>query len=160
MSARSFGEIVANIQPKKAFRSGQPVWRNSYTQGQIESRIWRPIADGTKRGARRRIGAILKCARELERKTRRERQRTHPGCRNGVLGQIGLDVLEALYLRFVDFKEGTLEPAIATIADAVGHSAWHRAMISPPPVRCRSALMPRCRIRPPSMSMTTAWIAP
>lgn len=130
MSARSIGEIVANVKPQKAFRSGQPVWRNSYTEGQIEKRLWRPIADGTKRGAHRRIGAILKSARELERKTRRERQRTHPGCRNGVLGQIGLDVLEVLYLKFVDFKKGTLEPAISTIADTVGHSyaAVHAAL--------------------------------
>lgn len=130
MSARSFGEIVANAKPQKAFRSNQPVWRNSYTEGQIEKRLWRPIADGTKRGARRRIGAILKSARELERRTRRERQRTQPGTRNGVLGQVGLDVLEVLYIRFVDFKTGTLEPAIATIADAVGHSygAVHNAL--------------------------------
>lgn len=130
MSARSIGEIVAGHKPHKAFRSGAPVWRNSYTEGQIESRIWRPIADGTKRGARRRIGAILKSARELERRTRRERQRAHPGCRNGVLGQIGLDVLEALYTRFVDFRTGQLDPAIATIAETIGHSyaAVHAAL--------------------------------
>lgn len=130
MSARSIGEIVANVKPQKAFRSGQPVWRNSYTEGQIEKRLWRPIADGSRRGARRRIGAILKSARELERRTRRERQRTHPGTRNGVLGQVGLDVLEVLYTRFVDFKTGALEPAISTIADAVGHSygAVHNAL--------------------------------
>lgn len=130
MSARSFGEIVANAKPEKVFRSRQPVWRNSYYEGQIEQRIWRPIADGTKRGAMRRIGAVLKSARELERKTKRQRQQTHPGCRNGVLGQIGLDVLEVLYTKFVDFKKGTLEPAIATIADAVGHSysAVHSAL--------------------------------
>lgn len=129
MNARSIGEIVANARPAKAFRSGQPVWRNSYTEGQIESRLWRPIADGTKRGAKRQIGAVLKAARELERRTRRERQRQHPGCRNGVLGQIGLDVLEALY-GFVDFATGTLEPAVATIAETVGHSyaAVHAAL--------------------------------
>ncbi len=55
MSARSFGEIAANVKPEKVFRSHQPVWRNSYYEGQIEKRLWRPIADGTKRGARRRI---------------------------------------------------------------------------------------------------------
>lgn len=27
-------------------RSGEPVWRNSYTIGQIEDRVWRPIRDG------------------------------------------------------------------------------------------------------------------
>lgn len=130
MNARSFGEIVANAKPEKAFRSGQPVWRKSYYKGTIEHRIWRPIANGTKRGAKRQIGAILKTAKALERRTRRERQLVHPGCRNGVLGQIGLDVLDVLYNRFVDFKTGTLEPAIATIAEAVGHSyaAVHAAL--------------------------------
>ncbi len=130
MNARSFGEIVAYAKPEKAFRSGQPVWRNSYTKGTIEKRIWRPIANGTKRGAKRQIGAILKTAQALERRTRRERQLVHPGCRNGVLGQIGLDVLDVLYNRFVNFKDGTLEPAIATIAEAVGHSyaATHAAL--------------------------------
>lgn len=130
MNARSFGEIVAAAKPEKVFRSGQPVWRNSYYEGTIESRIWRPIANGTKRGAKRQIGAILKTAQALERRTRRERQLIHPGVRNGVLGQIGLDVLDVLYNRFVDFKTGTLEPAVATIADAVGHSyaAVHAAL--------------------------------
>lgn len=130
MSARSFGEIVAAAKPEKEFRSGQPVWRNSYYKGTIESRIWRPIANGKKHGAKRQIGAVLKTAQALERRTRRERQKIHPGCRNGVLGQIGLDVLEVLYNKFVDFKTGELDPAISTIADAVGHSyaAVHAAL--------------------------------
>ncbi len=130
MIARSFGEIVANAKPEKVFRSGQPVWRNSYYEGTIEKRIWRPIGNGTKRGAKRQIGAVLKTAQALERRTRRERQLVNPGSRNGVLGQIGLDVLDVLYNRFVDFKTGTLEPAVATIAEAVGHSyaAVHAAL--------------------------------
>jgi len=129
MSARSFGEIVAKANPEKEYRSGQPVWRNSYYEGQIEHRIWRPIGDGTRRGAKRRIGAILKSARELERRTRRERQKVHVGSRNGVLGQIGLDVLEELYA-IVDFAKGTLEPSVAYLADKVGHSyaAVHAAL--------------------------------
>ena len=130
MTARSFGELVAGIKPPKQMRSGQPVWRNSYYEGQIEDRLWRPFAGGNMRGAKRRIGAILKSAREMERRTRRERQKAQPGTRNGMIGQIGLDVLEALYTRFLDFKTGRLEPAIATIADAVGHSyaAVHAAL--------------------------------
>ncbi|OJW72773.1 MAG: hypothetical protein BGO57_16135 [Sphingomonadales bacterium 63-6] len=72
----------------------------------------------------------MKCARELERKTRRERQQTTPGAKNGILGQVALDVLDALYNRFLDYKTGALEPAIMTIAEAVGHSysAVHRAL--------------------------------
>lgn len=129
MSARSFGEIVANAKAEKAFRSNAPVWRNSYYEGQIEHQIWRPIADGKKRGAKRHIGAVMKSARALERRTRRERQKVHPGTRNGVLGQIGLDVLEALY-ELVEFATGRLDPAVATISDIVGHSyaAVHAAL--------------------------------
>ena len=130
MTARGFGEIVAGIQPPKHRRTGQPVWRNSYYEGQVEDRLWRPFAGGNRRGARRRIGAILKSARAMERRTRRERQQAHPGTRNGLLGQIGLDVLEVLYTQFLDFRTGRLEPAVATIAAAVGHSyaATHAAL--------------------------------
>jgi hypothetical protein len=130
MTALPIGSLVANLKPEKFRRSGQPVWRNSYYEGQIEDRLWRPFEGGNRRGAKRRIGAILKSARELERRTRRERQKVHPGTRNGILGQIGLDVLEVLYNRFLDYRTGRLEPAIATIADAVGHSyaAVHTAL--------------------------------
>src|SRR3546814_3091837 len=95
MMAIPIGSLVANLKPEKFRRSGQPVWRNSYYEGQIEDRLWRPFAGGNRRGAKRRIGAILKSARELERRTRRERQKVQPGTRNGILGQIGLDDLEA-----------------------------------------------------------------
>lgn len=126
---RSFGELVAGVKPPKQIRSGQPVWRNSYYEGQVEDRLWRPIANGTKRGARRRIGAIVKAARTMERRTRRERQVVHPGTRNGLLGEIGLAVLEVLY-EIVDYSTGRLEPAIATVAERVGHSyaAVHAAL--------------------------------
>lgn len=109
----------------------QPVWRNSYYEGSFEHRVWRPFADGKLRGAKRRIGAILKSAREIERRTRRERQSQRPGVRNGLLGQIGLDVLEVLYNRFLDYRTGRMDPAIGTIAEAVGHSyaAVHAALI-------------------------------
>lgn len=129
MSARSIGELVTRIKPTKERRSGQPVRRNSYYEGTVEERLWRPIAGGKKRAARRLLGALMKSARELERKTRRARQAEHPGCRNGVLGQVGLDVLEALY-DFVDFATGRLEPAVETIAAKVGHSysAVHAAL--------------------------------
>lgn len=128
--ARSFGEIVAGMPAPRSRRTGQPVWRNSYYKGTIEDRIWRPFAGGSVRGAKRRIGALLKSAREVERQTRRARQAQQPGVRNGVLGHIGLDVLEVLYTRFLDFRTGRLDPAIDTIAAAVGHSyaAVHAAL--------------------------------
>lgn len=127
---RSLGEILGNLPAAKTRRTGQPVWRNSYYKGQIEGRIWRPFMGGNVRGAKRRIGAILKSARELEKRTRRERQQTTPGVRNGVIGEIGLAVLEVMYTRYLDFKTGQLDPAITTIAEAVGHSyaAVHAAL--------------------------------
>lgn len=112
-------------------RTGQRVWRNSYYRGQVEDRLWRPFMDrGGMRGAKRRIGVILKSARHLELRTRKERQKKHPGTRNGILGQVGLDVLEALYNQFLEYRSGKLDPAIETIAHAVGHSyaAVHRAL--------------------------------
>lgn len=130
MSVFQIGQLVASLKAPKVRRSGEPVWRNSYYEGQIEGRIWRPFAGGKVRGAKRRIGAILKSARELERRSRKERQTTHPGARNGVLGQIALDVLEVLYNRFLDYRTGRLDPSIMTIAETVGHSydAVHRAL--------------------------------
>jgi hypothetical protein len=127
---RSLGQILGNLPAAKSRRSGQPVWRNSYYKGQIEDRIWRPFMGGNTRGAKRRIGAILKSAHELERRTRRQRQRENAGVRNGVLGHIGLAVLEVLYQRYLDYKTGRLDPAIATIAEAIGHSyaAVHAAL--------------------------------
>ncbi|HMO74594.1 MAG TPA: replication protein A [Sphingopyxis sp.] len=127
--ARSIGEVLGD-RAARSPRTGQPVWRNSYYKGQIEDRIWRPFMGGNVRGAKRRIGAILKSARELERRTRRERQRETPGVRNGLVGQIGLAVLEVLYNRYLDYRTGRLDPAITTIAEAVGHSyaAVHAAL--------------------------------
>ena len=58
-SATAFGILAASITGTKLSRrtrvtlergnnphSGQPVWRNSYTEGTIESKVWRPINDG------------------------------------------------------------------------------------------------------------------
>jgi antitoxin component of MazEF toxin-antitoxin module len=114
-------------------RSGEKVWRNSYTEGQLEDRLWRPVGigkdRGKKRGARRLMGAILQAAEKLELRTLRERQAKKPGVRNGVLGDIGLRVLKALY-EIVDFKTGRLEPSIHFIAERIGKSyaAVHNAL--------------------------------
>lgn len=110
-------------------RSGQPVWRNSYYVGQIEDRIWKPINGGSRRGGKRWTAAILKAAKKLELRTRAERQEIEPGARNGDLGAIGIIVLEYLY-ETVDYATGRLEPAIRTIASAIGHSynAVHKAL--------------------------------
>lgn len=110
-------------------RSGERVWRNSYTEGTIERDVWRPISDGTPRGGKRWTGALLKAARELEYRTRLKRREKEPGARNGVLGEVALEVLAWLY-DTVNFASGRLEPAIATIAENVGrsYSAVHEAL--------------------------------
>lgn len=111
-------------------RSGEPVWRNSYTVGQIEDRVWKPINGGDVRAGRRWAGAMLKAARGLELRTRAERREVEPGARNGVLGDVAIAVLEYLY-EVVDYRTGRLEPAIRTIADAIGraYSAVHQALV-------------------------------
>lgn len=131
-AALSIGQILAGIQsPEKQRRTGQPVWRNSYYEGAIEDRVYRPLMGGNKRNAKRLIAAVLRAARELEKKTRRERQEATPGARNGILGQVGLDVLDAMYNRFLDYKSGRLEPSIEAIASVTGYaySAVHSALV-------------------------------
>lgn len=131
MSARAIGDVLSGKEFTKSRISGQPVWRNSYYKGQFEERLWqRPIADGSIKGAKRRIGVILRTAKEMERRSLRDRRKLHPGCRNGKLGHVGLEVLEILYQKFVDYRTGRLDPAIATIADHIGRSyaAVHAAL--------------------------------
>mgnify|MGYP001794083283 CR=1 FL=1 len=78
-------------------RSGQPVWRNSYTEGQCEDRIWRRYGDGTARTGKRMHALILKSARRLERESRRKRQGQDAGARRGLLGDVGVEVLDYLW---------------------------------------------------------------
>ncbi|HWU01813.1 MAG TPA: hypothetical protein VN222_03655 [Novosphingobium sp.] len=96
MTAQAIGNLAASITagllsstaPKAVGRhTGQPVWRNSYTEGQLEGRLWRPIgfgkARGTLRGAKRLAGMMLKAAKALETRTRKARKVKHPGERSG-----------------------------------------------------------------------------
>ncbi|MFC0687612.1 LexA family transcriptional regulator [Novosphingobium clariflavum] len=110
-------------------RSGERVWRNSYTEGTIEDRVWKPIHDGSKRGGKRWTKALLKAAKDFENRTRRERREKEPGVRNGALGEVGIAVLEYLY-ELVDYATGRLEPSIQRIADDIGrsYSAVHKGL--------------------------------
>lgn len=110
-------------------RSGQPVWRNSYYEGQCEKRIWRRYGDGSVRTGKRLHAIILKAARRFERETRRKRQAERERRRRGLLGDVAVEVLDYLW-SLVDFATGRLEPAIAAIADELGrsYSAVHRAL--------------------------------
>ena len=144
--ATPFGLIAANVVGNKldrktrallgrgdSHRTGERVWRNSYTEGQIEQRIWRPLGigkqRGTKRGGKRWAAAALRMAKRFEVRTRAERQAQEPGARNGALGSVAIAVLEYLY-EIVEFATGRLEPAIATISEEIGHSysAVHEAL--------------------------------
>jgi|EndMetStandDraft_2_1072991.scaffolds.fasta_scaffold57459_2 hypothetical protein len=129
MTAQSFGELVAGLKPEKYRRTGEKVWRNSYNEGQVEDRVFRPIAGGNKRNARRLLGAIKKSAKALELQTRRLRQVEMPGCRNGVLGDTGIAVLGVL-CDLVNFATGVLEPSIGKLAELTGYSysAVHDAL--------------------------------
>lgn len=142
-AAKALGKVLdgiglANLSRKRraeynrgdAARTGEPVWRNSYYVGTFErGRVWKPINCGTVRGGKRWTGALLKAAKRLELRTREKRRENEPGARNGVLGEVGIAVLEYLY-DIVDYADGTLEPAIRTIAAAIGraYSAVHEAL--------------------------------
>ncbi|MFZ3485184.1 hypothetical protein [Sphingomonas sp. 3-13AW] len=135
----AFAFAAAGITPDRASRarfnrgdsprSGQPVWRNSYTVGQVEDRVWKPIGGGTARGGKRWTAALLKAAKQYEIRTRAKRREVEPGTRNGDLGEVGIEVLEFLYSS-VDYATGRLDPAIRTIAAAIGraYSAVHEAL--------------------------------
>ncbi|HWK67541.1 MAG TPA: hypothetical protein VNS34_21645 [Rhizobiaceae bacterium] len=130
-------------------RSGQPVWRNSYYEGQIEKRIWRPLGDGTKRTGSRLRSIVLDYARRFETKTRCERRiraENRRNLRRGLLGEVGVEVLGFMW-GLVDFMTGRLEPAIQTIADELGrsYSAVHQALVD---LRRRGFLQWERRARP------------
>lgn len=98
-------------------RTEQPVRRNSYDVDDRRAKPWRPIGDGSKKGALQWIDALLRTAREFDLE---ERARgTH-----GRINQYGYRVLEVLLGRGggvpIDFRTGTLEPAIATIMTKTG----------------------------------------
>lgn len=79
-----------------------PVRRDSLERGHCEATIWRPTNW-------QEVQRILLAAKRFE---RIERQ---PGCRNGPLGTVAIEVLEYL-VHVVDFRTGRLEPSIDTMA--------------------------------------------
>lgn len=109
MTARRFGEAAARgTSELLAKRTWQPVRRNSYHVGERELHLWRPI-DPTE------INARIKAARLFD------RQRKAPGQRNGALGHIAIEILEALY-EAVDFTTGQLDPSIDWICSKIGRA--------------------------------------
>jgi len=104
MTARSLFEIATGVTAK-ARRTFQPVRRNSYNVGEREDRFYKPIPKSE-------IFARMTAAKSYNR-THKE-----PGKRNGPLGHIGIEILEALYA-MVCRRTGRLDPAIATICERV-----------------------------------------
>lgn len=92
----------------KAHRTGQPVRRNSYKLGTCEGRFWKPFD-------RREFNARMRAAEEHDRRNKQ------PGKRNGPLGHVALEVYREL-MRRIGWKDGRLEPSIATICAWVSRS--------------------------------------
>lgn len=114
MTARAIGDVLNGTTGPKVRRTFQPVRRDSRHAGEREHRIWRPLGRDAREG-RRFAGAVMKAAEFYE-------LRNKPaGKKNGPIGHVGLEVLRALF-RFVDFKTGRLEPAIATICERIRRS--------------------------------------
>jgi hypothetical protein len=89
-------------------RTGQPVRRNSYNEGEREHRIWRPLGQTTKEAWRFK-DALARAAKRIDDDTK------GAGARMGVIGLTGRKVLEAL-CEIVNHATGRLDPSIATIA--------------------------------------------
>jgi DNA-binding Lrp family transcriptional regulator len=69
---------------------------------------------------RERLYKIMWLAEQLEYRTRAKLKRK--GCRNGLLGAIGLEVLRALLFRFLNTKSGACMPSYVAIAKALSIS--------------------------------------
>ncbi|MCE7798207.1 hypothetical protein LWE61_16840 [Sphingobium sufflavum] len=111
MTVSAFGAIAQGLvcRNKPSRRTEEPVRRNSYDVDDIRARVFRPIGDGTKKGAMQWRDRYLKVAKEYDWAMKKKGER-HP------LGATAIRVLEALlFLPGLDFKTGRLEPAIATI---------------------------------------------
>lgn len=114
MTARAIGELAFGLPPAKSVRSYQPVHRDSAPVGEREGQIWKPLGR-TNRDARLLIVARLTAAE------RYDRDQKMPGCRNGALGHVALEVLRQLY-DMVDFRSGRLDPAISTLCQRIRRS--------------------------------------
>lgn len=113
----ALGDAVAAIMDRAAGKSrptGQKVHAGTKVMRGREGRFWR-------RFDRRHAAAIMLAAERIERSGMIEHRKAGNRRRNGPLGAVALNVLRYL-LSKVNHATGQLDPALATIADAIGHS--------------------------------------
>jgi hypothetical protein len=120
MTARVIGSSVAALlgttppskgrRPNGAGRNNpeRPIHRESYNVGERELYLWQPI-DPTE------INPRIKAAQLYD------RRKKLPGRRNGALGHIAIEILEALY-SFADYATGRLEPTLDQICRRINRS--------------------------------------
>ncbi len=107
---RSLGDILGSTAVstgQSQGRRGEPVRRHSRLAGR-EGVFWRP----TNRQATRRI---ILAAEKYEIETK------EPGCRNGALGHIALEILRYM-ANLVSHKTGQLDPSLETLMRKLGRS--------------------------------------
>lgn len=102
--------------------TGSRVHANSQMYVGMEGSFWRPISA---RNARRMVRAAVRFDERGRQADRRDRTRK----KNGPLGHIGIEVLEAM-LSLVDFATGALFPGFRTLARRTGRcvAAVHAAV--------------------------------
>lgn len=81
----------------------------------MEGGFWRPLS-------RRNAARIIQAAEKYDRLARMRHRRGRTRAKNGDLGHVAIAVLRALLFRFHDFRSGQIDPALETIARAIGHS--------------------------------------
>lgn len=89
-------------------RTGAPIHRNSKPAGKCETMFWR-------RTSRRDVRQIVLAARRYEVANKA------PGCRNGPLGAVAIEILDLL-ANMVDFKTGRLDPSLDTLMSRLRRS--------------------------------------
>lgn len=99
-----------------ARRTFQQVHRESCVVGSFEAQLWAPTNLSEK-------------ARALDAARLYDREHKRKGRRNGPLGNIGLEVLNALW-SVVDFSTGRLEPSIRWLMENAGPGRCRDAIIS------------------------------
>lgn len=107
---------------ERAPEAERPIHRNSFDVDDGRAQVWRPIADGTKRGALRWREKLLQVAREFD-NTTRLKNRLQSGKKNsrGDLTPYGVAVLEAvLHFPYFCFKTGRLDPALTQLEKITG----------------------------------------